>query len=350
MTALLLYLALALGVSFICSLAEAVLLRVTRSYVTMLEQKGVRGAKLLAELRSDIESPLSAILTLNTIAHTVGAVGVGAQAAKLYGDQYVAAISAILTLLVLILSEIIPKTIGAYYWKRLAIFIAFFLKYLTIALYPFVWISKKITLSIAEKPQSSDFNREEFAAMAGVGKKEGHLTEQEARIIKNLFNLRETRVSDAMTPQSVVFSIPESMTVREYFSDHSSVRFSRIPVYTESPDQVVGFVLRSDLLMALANKDDESAVANYKRECLTLLDKTSLLSALDLFLEKGAQIMLVVNEYGSTRGVITLEDILETLTGLEIVDEGDVATDMQELAKILWRKRARSMGIDISQF
>lgn len=350
MSILIFYLTLALGVSFICSLAEAVLLRVTRPYVTMLEQRKTRGAKLLAELRADIESPLSAILTLNTIAHTVGAVGVGAQAAKIFGDQYVGLTSAILTLLVLVLSEIIPKTIGAYYWKQMAVYVAFFLKYLTLLLYPFVWFSQKLTRAIADKPHSGDFNRDELAAMAGVGRREGQLTDKEARILRNLFSLRETLVEDAMTPQSVVFSIPESITVDEFFSSHSGKRFSRIPVFDTSQDHISGFVLRSDLLMAKASDKADRIVSDFKRSCIALLDKTSLLAAFELFLEKNAQIMYVVNEYGTVRGIITMEDILETLTGIEFVDESDMAVDMQALAKQLWRKRAQTMGIDIKNF
>ncbi|MBT8139679.1 MAG: DUF21 domain-containing protein [Gammaproteobacteria bacterium] len=350
MTALVIYLTLALGVSFICSIAEAVLLSVSQPYVAMLEQRKTRGGKLLAELKADIESPLSAILSLNTIAHTVGAVGVGAQAAKLFGDQYVALISAVLTLLVLILSEIIPKTVGTYYWKHLAVYVAFFVKYLVITLSPLVWFSKKLTQAIANKPEADNFSREELSAMANIGEQEGHLSEKESKILTNLFKLKDTQVIDAMTPHSVVFSVPESMTVDEYFSLYRDKRFSRIPVYADNADNISGFVLRSDVLMAKAGGNGDQALANYKRKIYALLDKTSLLSAFELFLEKHANITYVVNEYGTIRGVITIEDILETLTGLEIVDEGDFAEDMQKVARQLWRDRAAAMGIDITDF
>jgi len=350
MTALFIYLAVALGFSFLCSIAEAVLLSVTTAYISLLEHEGKPAAGLLRTLKDDINSPLAAILSLNTIAHTVGAAGVGAQAAYVFGSQYLGIISAILTLLILIFSEIIPKTLGSVYWRHLAPATAYALKYLIIALYPLVWLSSKLTARIAVHPTLRGFSREEFSAMAHLGEREGQLSEQEAHILQNLFKLRDIHVKDAMTPSTVIFSLPETNTVELFFHKYDDKRFSRIPVYDGQADHITGFVLRSDLLTAQARDNRSSPLSNYKREILAIPAKVSLLTAFELFLEKRAHIMYVVNEYGEVRGLLSLEDILETLTGSEIVDEGDAIADMQKFAKKQWRKRAQNMGIDVDNF
>ncbi len=346
MTALLVYLFIALGFSFLCSIAEAVLLSVTTAYVSLLEQEGKPAAALLKKMKNDIDSPLAAILSLNTIAHTVGAAGVGAQAAYVFGSQYLGLISAVLTLLILIFSEIIPKTLGSFYWRKLAPVTAYTLKYLIIVLYPLVWLSKRITRRITLHPTLRGFSRAEFAAMANLGEQEGQLSEPEAKILKNLFKLREAHVESVMTPSTVMFSLPETNTVELFFNKYDDKRFSRIPIYANTEDQITGFVLRSDLLTAQARGNSEVTLSNYKREMFAVPNKVSLLTAFELFLEKHAQIMYVINEYGAIKGIVTLEDIFETLTGLEIVDEGDTTDDMQKLAKKQWRKRAKKMGID----
>jgi len=349
MLTLIIYLATALGFSFLCSIAEAVLLSVTTAYVSVLQQQNKASAKRWLRLKQDIDSPLAAILSLNTIAHTVGAAGVGAQAAALYGNQYLGIVSAILTLLILFFSEIIPKTLGTVFWRQLAPAVSLLLHYLVIVLYPLVWISKFITRKIASHHTVEGFSREEFAAMANLGEAEGQLVKQEARILRNLFSLRDTRVADVMTPNIVTFRLPEDTRVDAYFNDFANKRFSRIPLYRESADHLTSFVLRSDLLTAQAANQGDKPLADYGRELTAILNQVSLLSAFELFVQKHTQIMYVVDEYGTLKGIVTLEDIIETLVGEEIVDEGDSTADLQQLARRRWARRAKHMGIDIEQ-
>ena len=347
MTLLFVFVAVALVFSFLCSIAEAVLLSVTTAHITLLEQEGRRSGALLRKLKSDINKPLAAILTLNTIAHTVGAAGAGAQAATVFGNTYVGVTSAVLTLLILVFSEIIPKTLGATYWRSLASLTAHGLKFLVWILYPFVVLSELLTRGLSRGHELEGFSREEFAAMADLGQQEGQLEERESRILKNMFLLHETRVSDVMTPRPVVFSLPESLTVSEYFASHYDSRFSRIPVYAEDREQLTGFVLKDDLLLAQARSNTENALQTYRRELPALLDSTPLSDAFEDILHRRAHIMMIVDEYGGMEGIITLEDILETLLGLEIIDESDKTADMQQHARRMWKKRAQAMGITL---
>jgi CBS domain containing-hemolysin-like protein len=347
MTLLIVYVSVALLFSFLCSIAEAVLLSVTTAHITVLEQEGKSAGKLLRELKADINKPLAAILTLNTIAHTVGAVGAGAQAAVVFGSAWVGVVSAVLTLMILVFSEIIPKTLGATYWRGLAGVTAHGLKFLVLILYPFVVLSELLTRGLSRKHQVEGFSREEFAAMADLGAQEGQLEERESRILKNLFLLHETKVTDAMTPRPVVFSLNESLTVSEYFDSHYDSRFSRIPVYTDNPEHLTGFVLKDDLLLAQARNNTDSPLSKYRRELPALLDTTSLADAFEQVLHRRAHIMMIVDEYGGMEGIITMEDILETLLGLEIMDESDKTADMQAHARRLWKNRAQNMGLTI---
>ncbi len=348
MTLLIVYVAIALVFSFLCSIAEAVLLSVTTAHITVLEQEGKSAGQLLRELKGDINKPLSAILTLNTIAHTVGAVGAGAQAAIVFGGAWVGVASAVLTLMILVLSEIIPKTLGATYWRSLAGITAHCLKFLVWFLYPFVMLSEMLTRGLSRGHELEGFSREEFAAMADLGEQEGQLEERESLILKNMFLLHETKVTDVMTPRPVVFSLSESLTVSEYFDSHYDSRFSRIPIYAGDREQLTGFVLKDDLLLAQARSNTENTLAHYRRDLSALLDTTPLSDAFEEILHKRAHIMMIVDEYGGMEGIITMEDILETLLGLEIIDESDKTADMQQHARRLWRRRARDMGLEIS--
>ena len=347
MTLLIVYVAIALVFSFLCSIAEAVLLSVTTAHITVLEQEGKSAGQLLRELKGDINKPLSAILTLNTIAHTVGAVGAGAQAAIVFGGAWVGVASAVLTLMILVLSEIIPKTLGATYWRSLAGITAHCLKFLVWFLYPFVVLSEMLTRGLSRGHELEGFSREEFAAMADLGEQEGQLEERESLILKNMVLLHETKVTDVMTPRPVVFSLPESLTVSEYFDSHYDSRFSRIPIYAGDREQLTGFVLKDDLLLAQARSNTENILAHYRRDLSALLDTTPLSDAFEEILHKRAHIMMIVDEYGGMEGIITMEDILETLLGLEIIDESDKTADMQQHARRLWRRRARDMGLAI---
>ena len=341
------YVLIALGFSFLCSIAEAVILSVNSAHIAILEREGKPAGALLRQLKSDINRPLAAILTLNTIAHTVGAAGAGAQATLVFGSAYLGVASAILTLLILVFSEIIPKTLGAHHWRALAPATAYTLKGLVWLLYPFVRLSEALTKGLTKKPQRSGFNRTEFSVMAELSAQEGHLAQQESHILINLLRLRDMRVKDAMTPRTVVFSVPENLLVEEFFGGYDHIRFSRIPIYQDDADAVCGFVLRSDMLLAQARGNGANALSNYRREVTVILDTMSLSRAFDEFLRNRAQIMLVVDEYGGMTGILTMEDVLETLLGLEIVDEGDRDVDMQAVARRLWRRRAQSMGLEI---
>ena len=350
MILLLTFVFVALGFSFLCSIAESVLFSVTSAHIALLENDGKRAGKLLRDLKDDINKPLAAILTLNTIAHTAGAAGAGAQASIVFGSASLGIFSAILTLLILVFSEIIPKTLGAHYWKGLAPITAFCLKYLVLILYPFVKMSELMTKGLTHGPSLRGFNRFELAAMAELSAREGQIAQQESDILKNLLLMRETKVQDAMTPGTVIFSIDENLLLDEFFEHHEQSRFSRIPIYHKHKhkhkDEVTGFVLRSVLLLAYAKREYKEPVKSYKRVLPSLLANMSLSHAFDEFIRTRAQIMLVVDEYGSTRGLITLEDVLETVLGLEIIDEHDKVVDMQKLARRLWKRRAKDMGLN----
>lgn len=346
MTLLVIYVLVALVFSFLCSIAEAVLLSVTTPYIVLLERRGRPAGKVLRKLKARINEPLTAILTLNTIAHTIGAAGAGAQVAVVFGSVYLGAASVILTLLILFLSEIIPKTLGAHHWRSLAPATAYGLKSLVWLLYPFVRITARMTRGLSEGPRLSGFSRQEFAAMAELSAEEGQLAERESLVLKNLMLLRDTPVTRAMTPRPVVFSVPLSLAVGEFFERHEGERFSRIPLYEGDPDQADGFVLRSDLLLARAHGETHRQVGAFKREMPIIPESISLARAFNQILNARAHIAQIVDEYGCTAGILTLEDIIETLLGLEIVDEGDRAVNMREHARKLWQRRAKKMGLE----
>ncbi|PCJ41542.1 MAG: hemolysin [SAR86 cluster bacterium] len=347
MTLLIIYVAIALIFSFLCSIVEAVLLSVSQAHVALMEQKGRSGGAIMRRLKEDINKPLAAILTLNTIAHTLGAVGAGAQAAAVFGSSWVGVVSAVLTFLILVFSEIIPKTLGAVYWRQLSGITAHVLVMLVWVFYPFVWFSEKITRGFSYNEEPEGFSREEFAAMAELGEQEGQLKAQESRILKNIFLLNKTLVTAVMTPRPVVFSLPDSMKVAEFFSAYDDTRFSRIPIYDYNREHLNGFVLKSDLLLAQTRGNSENILKHYQRELKAMVNSKSVYDAFELFIKNRLHIMLIVDEYGGMEGIITLEDILETLLGFEIVDEKDKQMDMQEHARRRWRKRADKMGLNI---
>ena len=344
MLLLFIFVMFALVFSFLCSIAEAVILSVTPAYIEVLVKQRKSSGLLLRKLKANIGEPLAAILTLNTIAHTVGAVGAGAQAAIVFGSAYLGVVSAVLTLLILVFSEIIPKTLGAHHWRKLAPATAYGLRVLVWLLYPFVMLSERLTGGMVEGVTLNGFSRNEFAAMADLSAEEGQLAERESEILKNLLKLRKTRVRDAMTPRTVLFSLPGRITVQEFFRKYEQVMFSRIPVFGEDPDQIFGFVLRGDLLLAQASGESARSLDEFRREVPVLPDSVSLAHAFTLLLRQTAHIAIVVDEYGDLQGILTLEDIFETLLGLEIVDEGDETVNMQELARDQWKRRAEEIG------
>ena len=339
----------ALVFSFLCSIAEAVLLSVTTAHITVLEKEQKTTGTILKTLKSDINKPLAAILTLNTIAHTTGAVGAGAQASLVFGSAYVGIASAVLTLLILIFSEIIPKTIGASYWRELAPATAVGLKFITWLLYPFVWLSEKITRGMVRESSLTGFSRDEFSAMAEFSAKEGQIANEESKILKNLFMLRKKRITSAMTPRTVLFSLSDNLLVEEFFHKYDKTSFSRILIYSGDKDNINGFVIRRDLLLAQARGNGKCELKNYHRDIGALLNTVSLAHAFNEILRQRAQIMLVVDEYGSVKGIITMEDFFETLLGLEIIDESDKTEDMQKLAKKNWLQKVINKGFKIGE-
>ncbi|NNE37509.1 MAG: DUF21 domain-containing protein, partial [Gammaproteobacteria bacterium] len=297
------YVLIALVFSFLCSIAESVLLSVTSGYIAVNEKEGKPSAIVLKDLKENISQPLAAILTLNTIAHTVGAAGAGAQASALFGNAALGIASAIMTFLILVFSEIIPKTLGAHYWERLAPITAYFVRYLVWLLYPFVKLSDYLTRSMTEGPVLTGINREELAALAEKGWEEGQLALKESNIMVNLLSMDQIKVKDASTPNTVLFTISETITIKDYYDQHSSETFSRIPVYHDTPDNITGFVLKSDLLHAMAGDNGSYLVSEYKRDMTSVNEQMPLSKVIDKLLHLRTHIMLVVDEYGSVRGI-----------------------------------------------
>ena len=347
MSLLIFYLVLAIGASFLCSILEAVLLSITPSFVAVLERQGSANGKLLRDLKEDIDRPLSAILSLNTIAHTVGAAGVGAQAQVVFGNAYVSVTSAVLTLLILIFSEIIPKTLGATYWKQLSGFAAKTTNILIYVTWPLVMLSKGITKWLSSEDKQPTVSREEFSAMAELGFEEGVFEEGESNIFKNLIRFSSLRVKDIMTPRIVVVKFQEDLTIKEVLGHKEELRVSRMPIFGENEEDITGYVLKNDLYYNLSEGNQEKKLKDIKREVLIIPETISLRTLFERLLEKQEHIAVVVDEYGGLSGVVTMEDVVETLLGMEIVDEIDAIEDMQKLARQKWRERAKRLGIVI---
>jgi CBS domain containing-hemolysin-like protein len=347
---LVLYVVLALAFSFLCSIAEASLLSITPAYVAGLREQDPRKAELLRELKGEkIDQALAAILTVNTIAHTVGAIGAGSKAVTVFGSVWFGVFSAVMTLLILFLSEIIPKTFGAVYWRELSGATAIYVNILIKVTYPLIVVSEKITKWISGSKQTGDFNREEFVAMAGLGHETGHINERESKIRANLFRFKSLQTKDIMTPRIVVTALKADMTVDQVLANPDRVNFSRLPIYSQSIDAITGFVLREDLLVAQNRGKGGSEVSEFRREIVAVLDTLPLSKLLETLLQERQHIALVVGEYGETEGIVTLEDVVETLLGIEILDEGDKVEDMQQLARQLWGRRAQRMGIRLGE-
>lgn len=338
---LLLFLFLALFFSFICSIAEAVLLSVPIPYLRMRIEAGDRRAEAMATLKSDIDKPLSAILSLNTTAHTIGAAGVGAQANIVFGEIYFGLVSAILTILILVLSEIIPKTLGANYSKQLTGITLSVIKIMIFITYPLVILSSFITRMFSTDKKEHTTSREEMSALANIGAEEGIFGEDENKIIQNLMTLRNIRIWEIMTPRVVVVSANENLSLSEFKERAEYQQFSRIPVYKNDPENITGYVFRVHVYEKLAEDYFNMKMSDIKRNILIFQSNTSLINAWNKMLEKREHIGLVIDEYGGLDGIVTMEDIIETLLGFEIVDEKDQVEDMQKLAIELWRKKQK---------
>lgn len=346
MGVLIFYLVLAIAISFLCSIMEAVILSVSVSFIKTREMEGKPGALLLGELKNNIDRPLAAILSINTIAHTVGAAGVGAQAVAIFGEAYFGWISAILTLLILVFSEIIPKTIGAKYWRKLAIPSAGILMGMIYFSWPLVLISKWITRFLSGSDTENSVSREEITAMASIGTQEGVFEKSEEKVIQNLIRLRSINVRTIMTPRTVMVAASQYLLLTEFFKNKDYLSISRIPIYDTDLDSITGYVLKYDVLEKLADDKFELKLKDIKREMLVTFENFTIPKLFEQLLEKKEHIALVVDEYGGVEGIVTLEDIFETLFGLEITDETDRQIDMQKLARDRWMKRAKALNID----
>ena len=339
MITLIAYLFLAIFVSFLCSIMESVLLSTPKSFLIVKQDKGHNWAKSFIDLKSNIDKPLSAILSLNTIAHTIGAAGVGAQAVKVFGEAYFGIISAVLTFLILIFTEIIPKTIGVTYWKNLAKVSYFTIKSMIFITYPLIILSSAITKVFSKQKNEQTTSREEIAALASIGTDEGLFSDKENLIIQNIIKLKNVRVTEIMTPRVVVVVADENLTLHDFLKNKAYLKFSRIPVYSETDENISGFVLRQEVFEKLAEGKQNLKLKKIKREILFVPNTMELFSLWEKMLKKKEHIVLIVDEYGGLDGIVTMEDIIETLLGLEIVDEKDTITDMRKFAKERWKAR-----------
>ena len=329
---ILLYFLGALSLSFLCSVLEAVLLSTPMSYISMRENQGSKTATLMKQYKNNVDRPVGAILSLNTIAHTIGSAGVGAESIKIFGEQYFGLISAILTLLILVLSEIIPKTIGASYWRSLALPSTRIIRVLILITYPLVLLSELITKVFTPRGNQASMSREEVSAMVDVGTTEGIFRESESKLIKSCIALSGVKARQIMTPSIVVESACQDLTVKD-FQAKQSWSFSRIPVYAGDIVYITGYVLKDAVLKLLSEDQFHVKLSDLKRPILTFREEESVFQIWEKMLEKREHISVIIDEYGGLRGLVTMEDIIETMTGVEIVDEDDVAVDMQALAK-----------------
>ncbi|HKK61150.1 MAG TPA: hemolysin family protein [Bacteroidales bacterium] len=339
MALLIFYLLFALMISFLCSIMEAVLLTTPASFLLVRQEKGSKTAGRLIKLKNEIDKPLSAILSLNTVAHTLGAAGVGAQATIVFGETYFGLISAVLTLLILIFSEIIPKTIGARYWRNLAIFVGQAVQFTIVITYPLVVLSALFTKLFSSKENEVTTSREELSALAKIGEEEGVFGEKENKIIQNILKLKSLKVGQIMTPRVVVSAADENMPIDSFPKVATLLRFSRIPVYSENFDNITGYVFRQTVFEKLSNEDSKLTLRDLKREILIIYESRPIFAVWEELLERKEHIAAVVDEFGGLQGVVTMEDIIETLLGFEILDETDTVTDMQEFARERWQKR-----------
>ncbi|MEA3352233.1 MAG: CNNM domain-containing protein [Campylobacterota bacterium] len=334
------YFFIAVGISFLCSILESVLLSITPAYIEVLKEEKPASGKLLEEQKQNIDMSIGAILTLNTFAHTLGAAGVGAEAVKIFGDQYMFYVSAVLTLLILIFSEIIPKTLGAYYWKELAPISARITSGLVFITYPLLKLMQKITALISKnKKATADITKEEIEATVHMGEEAGIIKEQNSHIVRNIFSLNEVKIKDIHTPRKVMFSINKDILLHSLKNnDFSQIdmkrvkEYSRIPIYNKDIDDIEGVIISKEffdeaLNNRLENKED------IIREVYKINENIPVSKLVDMFIIKKEHMFLVVDNYDQTEGLVTLEDALETILGREIVDELDKNIDMRELAK-----------------
>lgn len=349
MTLLFVYGLVSITFSFLCSILEAVLLCVTPTFITIKRNENKQYAEVLKKLKDDINKPLISILTVNTIAHTVGAILVGVQAEKTFGsgNNAVGIVSAIMTILILVISEIIPKSIGANYWKELAHFSS---KAIVLLMFPLkvtgiLWLLELTTKVFGKNSSDAFVSREDFQAMTEIAQEEGVFKESESRVIRNIIDFEKIEAKHIMTPRTVMSTANENMTIQKFYEDNPLLKFSRIPIFTNLPDNISGYVLKDQLLEAIIKGNGEKPLKSILRKIFITTRNLPIKSLFDKLIQEHEHIALVVDEYGSVSGLVTQEDILETLLGLEIVDESDGHEDLQHLARKMWKIRAKRNGI-----
>lgn len=349
-TLLIVFFLVAILFSFLCSMWEAVLLSISPSYARIQMQQGSAIGRHLQEFKENIDRPLAAILTLNTIAHTVGAIGVGSQANVIWAETNpfitTVVVPVVMTLGILILSEIIPKTLGANYWKELAPFTVASLNFIMMLLAPLIWLTQLLTKTLKKEKDKSVLSRSDFMVMTEIGEEEGVFHANESTIIKNLLRFHTIQTEHIMTPRTVVHAAAEETTLQGYYDNTPSLQFSRIPTYHEgSKDRVTGYFLKDTLLTHLLDGKGDQPLSTLRRDIMVVNKQFPITDLYNRLLEKREHIALVVDEFGGMAGIVTMEDVLETLLGLEIVDESDKTVDMQKLARENWKKRAKALGL-----
>lgn len=342
MTLLIIYLVIAIGISFLCSILEAVLLSITPSYLEQVSVERPRSGRVIARVKEKMDESLSSILILNTFAHTMGAAGVGSQALQVFGPEWETLIAVLLTLAILYFSEIIPKTLGATYWRTLAVPATLIITWLVKLVYPLVWFSTRLT-RLFTRNKGTEITREEILALASLGHKDGTLFSQENEYLSNILSLREIKTEQILTPRTVVHMLDEQLTVTEALDHELTRQFTRIPIYGESMDDVTGKVIRVDLFEAERDGHGSAPIKDFAKPIVRVSEKLPVHTLLDQFIKSHLHLFLVEDEFGQTSGIVTLEDAIETLLGREIVDESDTVADMQELARGKYRERLRSI-------
>jgi len=341
------YLIIALVFSFLCSILEASLLSTTPVFIQMKIKEGKKYAKTLDSYKSNIDLPLAAILTLNTFAHTIGAAGVGSQVQKVWGNEYLTLASLILTLIILIASEIIPKTLGALHWKRLGRFTVITLRIMIYSpLYPFIYLTNFITrLLRRDQEGGSRISKSEFRAITDSVIEEGVIENEESRILQNLMKFQSIQVKNIMTPQIVIEAANEETAIEAWYNQNSDTPFSRIPIYKEELNAITGFVLKDEVMEMIIEKKGAMPMKSILRPISMVHEETPIVRLLSKLIERKVHMTIVVDEYGQVSGLVTMEDLFETLIGLEIVDEMDSVEDLQALARKNWEARAKKMGL-----
>ncbi|MCO5113489.1 MAG: hemolysin family protein [Bdellovibrionaceae bacterium] len=340
MALLITYITITLVASFICSMLEAMLLSISPAHIALVTKENPKLGNRLYKLKDQIDRPLAAILTINTLANTMGSIGVGVQVHNIYGDGFIAAASGAMTLAILFFSEIIPKTLGATYWKKLApigsTVIIFFMR----ITYPIVLLSEVIR-DLFGGQEIKSVTREEMIVTAELGADEGEINHKESLVIRNLLMLDKVKVTDIMTPKSVIFALELDSTIGDVFKEHKTIHFSRIPVYKDTSDNIEGIVLRYKLMEAYSKDEDDYTLDKFMKPVHSVPDDISVAACLDQFIKRKEHLFIVIDEYGVTEGIVTLEDVVETLLGVEIVDELDSVEDMRKYARELWEARKK---------